>query len=219
MTKLKSNSFLNVTPGKTYAMAVGGAMPKRKKTARRKIQKTTSPAPIPPKSTEIKKLVVKRGPGSGKYKKGGIGCGCGGAKFQQGGALANTGTNLEPDTFNNKLFPNAIPAAAASAGFNNSSTINQPTIPSSSSENLDTATAQGNGGGYDVKGFLKKLAAKRQSMAFNTGAPTKPIMPEAINQFGSAKNSGSSMKMDSVGQKVFKEGGTIEDDGEYPSRN
>ena len=216
MTRKKTD-FLTITPGKTYDMSAGGVLTKRKKTIRKKIKRSTGPAPSPPKSTQKKKLVVKQGHGAGIYKKGGVGCGCGGKKMQQGGVVANTGSTIEPGEFSpaqNRLFPNALPAAAASAGINSSATANQPTIPGSSSENKPIEKGAHS---FGVKGFLKKLTDRRRAVGLNTSNPTSPISAENINQFGSAKSGGSSTKVDSVGQKIFMAGGSVDVD-ELPSR-
>jgi len=190
MSKIKSNSFLSTSPGRAYAMVDGGTMPKRKKTVK-------------------KKLISKSGTKMASYGKGSsASCGCGGKpKFQQGGVVVNTGSNIEAGEFSptqNRLFPNAIPAAAASAGMNSSATANQGTIPGSSKQNLDTTVGRTNpAGGYDVKSFLKGLNIRRNAVGLNVSAPTNAIKPEAVNQFGSKKQGGSSLQTDSVGNKIF----------------
>jgi hypothetical protein len=190
MSKIKSNSFLSTSPGRTYAMVDGGTMPKKKMTGK-------------------KKLISKSGTKMAAYGKGSsASCGCGGKpKFQQGGVTATTGNNIEPGELNpaqNNMFPNAIPAAAASAGMNSSATANQGTIPGSSKQNLETTVGRTNpAGGYDVKKFLKGLSMRRNAVGLAVSNPTNAIKPEAVNQFGSAKQGGSSMQTDSVGKKIF----------------
>lgn len=212
MTKFKTNSYSGDSPIRTYAKNMGGILTKV-------TGKSAKKEDVPKRTSRKKSLVAKKkAPKKQTMGKGGVGCGCGGAKFQQGGSIANTSSNIEPGAFNETLFPNSVSAAAASAGFNNSSAANQLKVPGSSKENLDTTVGRTQEGyGTNVKDFLKKLRSRRSDMNFNSTAPTNSITPENINQFGSAKTGGSSMKTDSIGQKVFSNGGVV-DDIELPSR-
>jgi hypothetical protein len=199
------NDFITVTPGKTYSMAVGGSMPKKtvlkkkKPLIKRSIKTSAAPALMPPNVKLVGKGTKMAGYGAGKK----VGCGCGGAKMQQGGVVANTGSNMEASEFSGGQ-QGLFPSGAGS--------IKAPGIPKSEKANEQTAI----GGAMDVNAFLKKLKMRRQAAGMNMNTPTAPITPEGINQYGSSKSGGSSVQLDSVGQKIFKDGGAV-DDEESPS--
>ena len=215
------NSGIKITKGKPYGMVHGGSMIEKKKPLIKK--KRTAPALMKPSK---KPILIKKSAYGGKVKKimsygkgkkaGGCGCGGGMSKYQQGGVIANTGSDIQTNEFNavqSNVFPGAVPAATSAAGINSQSARNQPTIPGSSASNEETVIG-GTGAtpgiaGGDIASFLKKLKLRRQSMGMMTGNKSTPMTDKNVFQYGGGKTAGSKIKNDSVGGRMYKNGGLI----------